>query len=125
MLSSYDQVVGSLVVKSRVASGLPPLTNEELLAHTQAWAQILYGVVPENDLERSYLRAMRDKETTFALSAPEMVQAYRAECQSEIASPRPAQDANLLPGEVCQKCFGTGWEEFKENGYKQSRRCTH
>lgn len=91
----------------------------------EAWSEVLAGVIPEDRLEDAYLRAVRDKTDTFPLSANELVAGYRALCESERSAPRLAQDVNLLPGEVCQKCFGTGWEEFRENGYKQSRRCAH
>lgn len=118
-----------LVVKSRVASALPALEPSEMIVAARAWAQILEGEVPDNYLEQSYVRAMRDKETTFALSAPEIVQAYRNICQDERAAPPIPMDRNLLPGNVCGKCFGIGMEvpEGRDAvGYKLgARRCSH
>lgn len=102
---------------------MPEPAESELMA--EAWADVLDGEVPISDLERVYTRAMRDKTDTFPLTAPMMVKAYRDICDSDRAAPRIPQEANLLPGEVCKKCFGTGMEEFVVNGYRQAKRCDH
>jgi hypothetical protein len=90
-----------------------------------AWSEVLDGEIPEKYLEPSYLRAMRDKESGFALSSNDMVKAYRDICLSERSAPRLAQATNLLSGDVCPKCFGSGMEQYVEGGYKQVRRCDH
>jgi hypothetical protein len=125
MLSSYDQAVGNIIVKSRVALNQPPLTNPELAASIAAWAEILFGVIPEPELERSYLRAMQDRESDFPVGAPSLVKAFRDNCASDAASPRIAQDTNLLPGNVCSRCHGSGWEQYRDGNYMNSRRCDH
>jgi hypothetical protein len=125
MLSSYDLAVGNIIVKSRVATGLPPLTNPELAASIAAWAEITFGVIPENELERSYVRAMQDRDSSYAIGAPNLIKAFHDNCDSERAAPRIVQDRNLLSGDQCSKCFGSGWEEFRESGYKQVRKCDH
>lgn len=91
----------------------------------EAWSEVLSGVIPEQQLESAYLRAIQDKADNFPLTANDMVAGYRANCSSDKAAPRLAQDANLLDGEVCKKCFGSGLEQYVENGYKQVRRCDH
>lgn len=125
MLSSYDQAVGQIIVKSRVATSLPPLDNVELAASISAWAELLFGVIPENQLEWAYVRAMQDKDSSFALTAPGLIQGHRNACASEAASPRQPQDRNLLTGDVCPRCHGTGFEQYREDGYVNSRRCDH
>lgn len=91
-----------------------------------AWTEILEGEVPANYLDAAYLRAMRDKGNGFALSANDLVQGYRDVCQSERAMPQAPQYSNLLEGEVCKRCFGTGMESYAApDGYLQSRRCSH
>lgn len=129
MLSSYDLAVGSLIVKSRVAVGLPPLTNTELAAHISVWAEITFGVIPESQLEGAYFRAMQDKEDGFPLTAPGLVKGFRANCDSDRVAPQIPQDSRLLTGDVCSKCFGTGLyvpDEKDAQGYKlPAQRCDH
>lgn len=91
----------------------------------EAWSEVLSGEVPESHLEAAYVRALRDKQGGFALTAADLVSGFRANCESERNAPRLVQDANLLNGQVCGKCHGTGMEEFTEQGYKQMRRCDH
>lgn len=127
LLNSYEKMILQLVLRSRAALGLPALEPADAVVTVRAWAEILDGEVPENYLERAYVRAMRDKETGFALSAPELVQGFRSVCASERTAPR--QDSNLLPGEVCQKCFGTGMyapDKRDALGYRlPAQRCDH
>jgi hypothetical protein len=117
--------VSRIILRSRAAQSLPALEPEELVITLSAWTEILGGAVPENDLEPAYIRAMQDKENTFALGASEIVKAYRANCASERAAPRKPQTINLLEGEVCQRCFGSGWELVRKNGYDEARECGH
>lgn len=88
--------MGEIIIKSRIAAALPPLDNEELAIAIQAWAEIFYGEVPESDLSAAYLRAMRDKDSSFALNASDVVRAFRANCESERAAPRMPERTNLL-----------------------------
>lgn len=125
MLSFYDRAVGALIVKSRVASSLPPLINTELAAHIAVWAEIVFGVIPEAQLEAAYFRAMQDKADSFPLTASDLVQGYRANCESERSAPQIPQDKNLLAGDVCARCFGTGWEQYREGSYANVRKCDH
>lgn len=50
-----------------------------------------------------------------------IAQAEFERARAERAKIQQASD----PGPVCQRCFGTDWEEYIENGYKQVRRCDH
>lgn len=121
-------MIGRLIVKSRLAASQPPLDNPELIAQARAWSEILDGEVPEKDLESAYVRAMRDKETGFALSAPELVQGFRAFCVSERTAPQIAQNSNLLVGAVCPRCHGSGMEMVTagpDDRYSYARRCDH
>lgn len=102
---------------------MPDPAESDLLAET--WTEVLEGEIPANYLETAYVRAMRDKQSGFALSSNDMVRAYRDVCLSERSSPRLAQGRNLLSGEVCPRCFGTGMEQYIADGYKQVRRCDH
>ncbi len=104
---------------------LPPLTNAELVFTIGVWTEILAGEVPETDLVKAYVRAARDKKSSFGLTATEIVQGYRAFCESERVSGMP-QDNNLLPGRVCGKCHGTGMElVWTDRNYQLARRCDH
>ena len=102
---------------------MPTAQESELLAET--WAEVLDGEIPVTDLDAAYIRAMRDKKDSFALTANDMVKAHRDNCESARVAPRVPQDANLLSGEVCPRCHGTGFEQYREGGYINSRRCDH
>lgn len=92
---------------------------------TEAWTEVLEGEVPPSYLDAAYLRAVRDKGTSYALTASDVVKGYRDECESERAAPQIPQNTRLLAGEVCGKCFGSGREEVISGGYRVSRRCNH
>jgi hypothetical protein len=117
--------VASLILRSRSAKSLPALTPDEFQLAVETWSEVLDGEVPGNALQEAYIRAARDKTDGFPLGANDLVTGYRANCESERAAPRLAQDRNLLTGDICKKCHGSGWEEFKENGYRQVRKCDH
>jgi hypothetical protein len=102
---------------------MPTAQESELLAET--WAEVLDGEIPAKELDAAYIRALRDKKDGFALTANDMVKAHRDNCESNRV-PRLPQATNLLSGDVCPRCFGSGLEQFIDaEGYKQSRRCEH
>ncbi len=124
--TSLETALGKVIMKSRLAGALPQLSSAEFEASVEAWAEIVDGEVPEKDLEPAYIRAMRDKQDGFPLSSNDIVKAHRDICESERASPRLAQNRNLLRGEVCQRCYGCGREQYQdEDGYLVSRLCDH
>lgn len=48
--------------------------------------------------------------------------------QSEFERARAEQEKmNSKPSDfpTCPRCFGIGWEEYRENGYRQVRKCDH
>jgi hypothetical protein len=114
-----------MITQSRAALGLPTLEPAEVATQARSFATIIEGEVPDTYLESAYVRAMRDKESSYPLSAPEIVQAYRAITADETAAPPIPRDRNLLPGNVCSRCFGQGIEQILVDGYKQGRRCDH
>src|SRR6185503_2237277 len=91
---SFRAAVGKIILKSRLASSLPTPTAQESGLLAETWAEVLDGEVPMKDLDAAYLRAMRDKQGGFALTANDLVKAYRDNCESERVAPR--QDSNLL-----------------------------
>jgi len=106
---------------------MPPLENEELMIHVATWSEILLGAVPENRLADAYVRAMQDSDNTYTLTAPQLIQGFRSLCASERNA--LAQTTNLLSGDVCKKCFGSGLyvpEGKDAQGYKlPAQRCDH
>lgn len=114
-----------LIVTSRASLGVPALETRDLLIAVRSWCDVLDGEVPERDLEDAFRRALRDKDSSYSFGSSEVVKGYRANCESERAAPRQAQDRNLLAGDVCGKCFGSGWEPTIVDGYKTRRLCDH
>lgn len=102
---------------------MPTAQESELLAET--WAEVLDGEIPVESLDAAYVRAMRDKTDSFPLTANDMVKAHRDNRESARVPASPPQDSNLLTGDVCPRCHGTGLEQYREGGYINSRRCDH
>lgn len=93
--------MGHLILKSRLAYSLPALDVAEFAAAVEAWCEVLTEAVPRERLNDCYLYAVRHRESTFPLAAPELLTAWRfintAEAQ-ERQSARP-----------CGLCAGTGY----------------
>ncbi len=107
---------------------LPALSPDEFRLAVRTWCEILDGEVSGNDLSSAYIRAARDCQDGFPLSAGDIVRGYRANCESERVAPRPL-DSKMLTGEVCGKCYGSGLyvsDEKDAQGYKlPAVRCDH
>lgn len=92
-----------------------------------AWEEVLRPIIPPERLEDAYLKAMQDRASTFPLSSTEVCTAFKEMMAVQGPHPNvaPATPNRMLSGETCQKCFGTGMEEYIESGYKMCRRCDH
>lgn len=88
-------------MKIRLACSLPAFETQELAAAVEAWCEILYGTVPCERLNDSYLHAIRNRESTFALAATEILYAWRI-----INAEESHQREKSKP---CGLCFGTGF----------------
>lgn len=95
------------------------------MIHVATWSEILFGVIPEGRLSDAYVRAMQDNADGYTLTAPKLIQGHRANCESDRVGPQIPQEKNLIGGDVCQRCFGTGWEQYREGGYANVRKCDH
>lgn len=93
----------------------------------EAWSEVLIGVVPEARLETCYLWAMQHRDSTFALGAPEIVRAWLVVAEAERYRPVAAKMTQMLQGEVCSRCNGTGVEVIRNEKTKMtsSRPCSH
>ena len=100
--------MGKLILKLRLCFLLPPLSADpqknEFGAAVEAWTEVLYGFVPAEKLEESYLAAMRNRKSTFPLGASEICAAYAG--KSDYRGPVPSKPNPLQ--ESCQDCFGVG-----------------
>lgn len=88
-------------MKTRLACSLPTFDTQELAAAVEAWSEILFDVVPGDRLNDSYLHAMRNRESTFALAATEVLGAWRVINADEVH--RREKD------KPCALCFGRGF----------------
>lgn len=74
----YLATVGAIMKRMRAAFQLVPKQTAEFDFDLRAWAEILADEIPEAELNAVYHRAMKDHTSLYALSATEMLLAYRA-----------------------------------------------
>lgn len=92
----------------------------------EAWSEIVTDVIPFSRLNDAYLGAMRNRETNFAIGAPELVKAWKVISEAERYRPMTGADIEqMLRGDVCKDCHGTGTEIITEGDYTTSRVCLH
>lgn len=119
--TSFESEVGRLILRSRLASSLPVLNPDEFQAAVEAWSQVLRSV-PEFELESAYVRSMETRDSGFAIGAPDVVRAYNELCKERSAVPSTHDYTAQV---ICKRCFGSGMEQYMDEGYLTSRRCNH
>ncbi len=124
--TDLKKAVGHLILKSRLACSLPALEPREFSVAVEAWIEIINGAVPAMRLNDAYLSAMRNRETNFAIGAPEIVKAWKEIQESERHKGNTAWLSRMLSGDVCARCHGTGTEVIMNgNVATGSRPCDH
>jgi hypothetical protein len=53
------------------------------------------------------------------------LQSEQERAQAEQAKLAEQEQPSLDPAASCQRCYGTGFEQYLENGYNQVRKCDH
>lgn len=124
--SNYRSAIARLILKSRLACSLPALEPAELKIAVGAWLEILNGAVPLPRLHDAYVAAMRQKDSNFAIGAPEIVSAWGEIRESERSKPARL-NFRQLSGDVCSKCNGTGTEVVRDEFHEttSARPCSH
>ncbi len=117
--------MGHLILKSRLACSLPALEPNEFRVAVEAWQEVIAGAVPVKRLNDAYLLAMRNRDSNFAIGAPEIVKAWLEIQASERHKPSTAPLDRMLQGDVCQACNGTGTELITKGSTVLSRTCKH
>lgn len=117
--------MGHLILKSRLAYSLPALDVDEFKAATEAWCEVLVETIPTQRLHDCYLHAMKNRDSSFPLSAGDMVRSWRDICNANRYKPVSAALDHMLRGDVCQDCNGTGTELIEEGAMVYSRPCKH
>lgn len=124
-LQEYKVTVGKLILKSRLAYSLPALEVQELAAATEAWCEVLIDTIPIQRVADCYLHAMKNRDSSFPLSAGDLVRSWKDICNANRYKPVSAGLDHQLRGDVCQDCNGTGTELITEGSMTYSRRCRH
>lgn len=93
--------MGQLILKTRLVSLLPSLDTQEFPATVEAWCEVLSLDVPIDRLNDSYLYAMRHRNSSFPLSAVEVLEAWRIINAEEFHQQEKTQP--------CRLCFGAGF----------------
>jgi hypothetical protein len=94
----------------------PPLSDEVIKDRGLAWSDALFPTVPEKELERALDRAIAKHQTTFPISAHEILIAWN-EIWAEIISARERAEyeersraERVSPDiKICLQCCGSGF----------------
>jgi hypothetical protein len=123
---SYLAAMVQIISKSISLANAPSLTREELIIRARDWAEILFQVVPENQLVQSLKRAFDDHDSSFPLTAYELKTAYRQmhaengrRAAVEAEEARQVERANPAEygGVKCLRCRDTNVESiYKPDG---------
>lgn len=106
-----------LIAKSLELSNQPSLTENELGERGLTWAEILFEIIPEDDLKPSFNRAFKDNDTTFPVNAPMIKIAFeRIATERKYALIRSYQ-ANASDDFQCEFCFNCGFCGIDKDGY--------
>jgi hypothetical protein len=89
-----------IVNDSYELSGHAP-TDAEKLLRAETWSRALFGVIPEDALEKSFQRAFRDHTGSFAISAYELKDAYEKIKNEHVAL---GQSRQLTTDERVERC---------------------
>jgi hypothetical protein len=96
-----------LIFKARVACQQDELEPAGMLLATmvEAWEEAL-DLVPTDYLNRCYLFALRNHDSSFPLGVGEIANAWEKNGKSWIEETR----ARMPAGDYCENCSGTGME---------------
>ncbi|MBK8150830.1 MAG: hypothetical protein IPK58_22165 [Acidobacteria bacterium] len=101
-----------LIIKSAELANHPQLDELALQARTKAWAEVLYDIVPLDDLKPAFNAAFTSAKSDFAINAQAVKLGYervielrRQAAQADDLRTSPA-NAKFTP---CEWCFGGGW----------------
>jgi hypothetical protein len=104
--------VTELIIKSGELANHPPLNDLALQARALAWAEVLFTVVPADDLKPAFNAAFTSAKSDFAINAQavklgyeRVVELRRQAAQADDLRTSPA-NAKFTP---CEWCYGGGW----------------
>ena len=108
----YLATVTELIIKSGELANHPPLEETPLNARALAWAEVLFPIVPLDDLKPAFNAAFTSAKSDFAINAQavklgyeRVVELRRQAAQADDLRTSPA-NAKFTP---CEWCYGGGW----------------
>lgn len=128
----YLAVVMRIVRRTLELSNQPPLSDESLKERACVWAETLFDVVPETRLVDAMDQAVKDHESSFPINAYDLKLAYDKFAAVERAAQMREREKRINEIEElrrlrdafeCKKCFNSGWESVKIDGYSYAKKC--
>lgn len=121
---SYAAKVAEILTKAW-AGTLSTLEDGEFKLAVGVWTEILEGHVPEARLNDCYVRAVRNRKNGFPMAASELCAMWNEIRESEMHSTPHRDMSKQLAGDVCERCWATGYEIIKRAKYNYAKTCDH
>lgn len=106
-----------IVLKARLGSSSQALNPDEFTLAVFTWAEVLFGEVPIESLDASYLKAMRTRRSSFPLGVSEICAAYSGNLEDDYRGPvMSTEDPVIREKRInCTRCFGNGAEVIRDD----------
>lgn len=105
----YLQAMIGIAMKSQVLCNLPPASEQETLLKAAIWAEVLWPIVPEEDLQEAYETAFAQKKDCYPISVVDLKLGF--ESMQRVRGFRIEQDAvNAIRS--CSLCDHHGLRKF-------------
>ena len=121
---SYAARVAEIITKARAGTH-QQLDCDEMQLAVASWLEVLENYVPETRLNDCYVKAIQTRSSNFPLGASELCTAWNSIREAEMHSTPHRDMSKQLAGDVCQSCWGTGYEIIKRGKFNYAKSCEH
>ena len=106
---NYLAAMKELILKSLELSNQATLSDDGLDVRGLAWSEVLFNIVPCEDLKPAFNQAFADNKTNFPISAQMIAQGYEVLTQKRKYERIKDSQANNKSETDCPFCFNSGF----------------
>lgn len=107
--NAYLEAVKLLILKSLELANQNTLSDDALSVRALTWSELLFNIVPVDDLKPAFNQAFADNKTTFPISAQMIAQGYEVLQQKRKNERIKDSQANNKSETDCPFCFNSGF----------------